>query len=70
MAKVFSINGYFKDTKETFEDLLVAEYNDVPDGYAEEDIFYFGMSEKDLEESLNQEDSIVDFVITSFEEVI
>ena len=36
--KVFSISDFWKDDESEFEDFLVAEYDDVPEGYDEEDI--------------------------------
>ena len=63
--KVFSISGFWKDDESEFEDFLVAEYDDVPEGYDEEDIFYFGLSERDILGS-RLEDGL-EFVITSYQ---
>lgn len=68
MSKYFEISGYWKDTKDEFEGLLIKEFEDV---LLEEDdgIFYYGLSESDLKEAVELvEDTIHDFVITSFKD--
>jgi hypothetical protein len=66
MAKVFSIDGYWKDDNTEFYGLLVAEYNETPEGWDDKDIFFYGLSEEDIKD-LIQNDSNEDFVITNFE---
>ena len=71
MSNFFSINGYWIDDKEPFEGLIVYEYDSEPDDddapYGDEDIFFYGFSESDLEEAIELgEDTIEDFVITSY----
>lgn len=69
--KVFSIDGYWKDDKDNFYGYLVSEFDDVPKGYSEEDIFFFGLSEDELEEAISLgEDTVHDFVITNYEEIV
>jgi hypothetical protein len=67
--KYFSINGYWKDTKEPFENYIVTNYDDMQEGseHNDEDIFLFGYDEENLKESLNKTDGANDFVITSYE---
>lgn len=63
--KVFSIDGYFKEDKTEFYGYLVAEYDQTPEGWEDEDFFYYGMSEEELKAS--SEDDCLDFVITNYE---
>lgn len=69
MRKYYSISGYWKDSKESFENLVVTNYNDVEIGgiFKEEDIFYFGLNSDDIEYAIKDgEDTIEDFVITKY----
>ena len=65
--KLFKVNGYFKDDRSEFSDYLIAEYDHAPDGYSDDDIFYYGLSEEQIQKS--SEDDGLDFVITSYEVV-
>lgn len=65
--KIWAIEGYWKDTLTGFERALVSEYDDVPIGFDEDDIFHFGLSETDLKKAIAQPDNtIFDFVVTSY----
>ena len=67
--KIFKISGYWIDEPlEIFDDMLVVEYDDTPEGYKDEDIFFYGMSEKDIIENINDEEKedILEFVITDY----
>jgi hypothetical protein len=66
MAKIFSIDGYWKDDKTEFYGLLVSEYDEAPEGWDDEDFFFYGLSEEDIKDMI-QNDSNEDFVITNFE---
>ncbi len=68
--KVFNIQGYFTDDKSPI-DSLVAEFDDVPNGYSEEDIFFFGLSEENIKEAIRTKEPVCnEFVITNYKEVI
>lgn len=68
--KVFNIQGYFTDDNSTI-DSLVAEFDDVPNGYSEEDIFFFGLSEENIKEAIRTKEAVCnEFVINNYEEVI
>lgn len=72
MRKYFEISGYWKDDSEEFEGYLVTNYDDHEEGveYNEDDIFYFGLEERDIQEIIEDgEDTIEDFVITGYKEV-
>lgn len=72
MRKYFSINGYWKDDQSEFEGYIVTNYDDhEEDGdYDEDDIFYFGTEESDIQAMIEEgEDTIEDFVVTSYEEL-
>lgn len=72
MRKYFEISGYWKDDNEEFEGYIVTNYDDhEEDGeYNEDDIFYFGLEERDIQEMIEDgEDTIEDFVITEYKEV-
>ena len=65
---VFAICGYWKDEPEClFEGYLIAEYDDVPEGYDDDDIFFFGMNEADIVRAIDEGENFnEDFVITSY----
>ena len=65
---VFIVDGYWKDNKSKFQGYLINEFDDVPDGFKDDDIFYFGLSEKDLKDS--SEDDELEFVITDYKNII
>jgi hypothetical protein len=66
MSKYFSINGYWKDDLTSIVCALVREYDDSAED--DDDIFYYGLSEKDIEEAIkNPSESALEFVITSYE---
>lgn len=74
MREFFTISGYWKDNGDLFEELIVTNYDDAPDEtypYTEEDIFYFGLEETDLEQLvLEGENTIEDFVVTEYTRII
>ena len=61
---VFMVSGYWKDDKSEFNDYLISEYDDVPKGYDDDDIFYYGLSETNLKNS--SENDGMEFVITEY----
>jgi hypothetical protein len=70
MRNYFSINGYWKDDKSEFEGCIVTNYDDHEEdsSYEEEDIFYYGLEERDLLLAIELgENTIEDFVIVSYE---
>jgi len=67
MSELNLISGYWKDDKSEFGNYLVNEYNDVPKGMVDDDIFYFGISESDIKKAIRSgEYAGFDFVITSY----
>ena len=69
MSKYFSINGYWKDDLTNFDGYIVKEYDDMIEG-EDEDVFYFGLSESDIQASIQSKgDDILEFVITSYEPI-
>ncbi len=62
----FKVNGYWKDDKSPIEAAIIKstdEYDDRED----DDIFFYGMSEVNIQEAIVlSEDTIHDFVITSY----
>ena len=72
MRKYFEISGYWKDDKSEFEGYIVTNYDDhEEDGeYNEDDIFYFGMEESDIQAMIEEgENTIEDFVITEYKTI-
>lgn len=68
MSKYFEINGHWKDDKSEISGYIVKEYDDV-DEETDDLIFFYGLGENDLQDAVNKgEDTIHEFVITSFEE--
>lgn len=66
--KVFSVSGYFVDDPDnTIDGYLIAEFNETPQGYRDEDIFFYGLSEKDIKEAIKTKEPVSDFIITSYE---
>ena len=69
MSKYFSIDGYYKDDKSQFNGYIVKEYDDV-DEELDDLIFFYGLSEEDIKDAIEDGgDDILDFVITSYEEI-
>ena len=63
------INGFWKDDKSEFEGMIVREYDDEPsegDKFTDEDIFYYGLSESDIQEAISNPENILEFIITSY----
>lgn len=72
MRNYFEISGYWKDNNEEFEGYIVTNYDDhEEDGeYNEDDIFYFGLEERDIQAMIEYgEYTIEDFIITGYKEV-
>jgi hypothetical protein len=71
MSKYFKIAGYFKDDKSEFNGFIVKEYDDSEEDENREDqIFYYGLSDNDLQHSVDTGgNDMLDFVVTSFEEI-
>lgn len=67
--KVFSIDGYFVDEPEQpFTGYLVAELDGTPEGYHDDQIFFYGLSEQDIIQAIKEGDTNgEDFVITNYE---
>ncbi len=64
---IFEIDGYFKDDNSEFNGYLVAEYDDTPDGFDDDDIFFYGLSEALIKEAIAlKKDTTHDFVITAY----
>lgn len=69
MSKYFSIDGYWLDDKTEFEGLIVKEYDDMNEE-EDDDVFFFGMGESDLKNAIEDaEETVLDFVVTSYEEI-
>ena len=65
---IYSINGYWKDDQSEFDGYLVTDYDSCPEGMDDDDIFYYGLSEKDIQGSIESKgDDGLEFVITSYE---
>ncbi len=64
---VFAISGYWVDDKSPITEVLVTDYNDVPVGYDDDEIFYFGLSEESIERAIATKEPVGnEFVITDF----
>ena len=65
---IYSINGYWKDDQSEFDGYLVTDYDSCPEGMDDDDIFYYGLVEKDIQGSIeSKRDDGLEFVITSYE---
>ena len=63
---VFSITGYFADDEDPIEAALITDYDSTPDGYADEEIFFYGLSEQELKEAVTSGEPVDDFVVTGY----
>lgn len=65
---VFNIDGYFVDDPDSSIDgSLVAEFDNTPDGYSDDQIFYYGLSETDIQEAIKTGEAVGnEFVITAY----
>ena len=66
MMKVFSIDGYYANNKDAFQGYAVAELHHTPDGWDDSNIFFYGLSESDIQQAISSGEPIDDFVITSY----
>ena len=65
----FAISGYWLDDKTTFENYIVTNFDDV-DPEQEDTVFFYGLSETDIQKAIaGGEDTTLEFVITSYEEI-
>jgi hypothetical protein len=70
MSKHFIIDGYWKDDLLEFRDFIVREYDDIVDEEQDNEIFYYGLSEAEILESINNPDeSGLEFVVTNYKEI-
>ena len=72
--RIYSIDGYWKAGKENFSDYLICTNDDenkpIPEGYTDDDIFFYGLTELDLFKAVNLKEDVADeFVITAYKEV-
>lgn len=66
--KVFKVKGFWKNDKSEFEDYLISECEGVPKGYADDQIFFHGLSEKQIKDAIKQGvNSEFEFVMTEYE---
>ena len=67
-AEFFYISGYWKNDKSEFKDYLVTSADDFLDDDGDDyDIFYYGMTEKDIKDAIKDgEKTDLEFVITSY----
>lgn len=69
MREYFKIDGYWKDDHSEFEGYIVTNYHDIDDDF-DDDIFFYGLEKSDIEKAISdKENTIFDFVITSYEKL-
>ena len=69
MSKYFQIQGYWLDDKSDFSG-IVKEYDNY-NKEEEDDIFFYGMGEEEIIEAIKEEENTtLDFVITSYKNII
>ena len=65
---IYSISGYWKDDQSEFDGQLVTDCDSCPEGMDDGDIFYYGLSEEDIQDSIESKGQDgLEFVITSYE---
>ena len=63
---LFAISGYWKDDKSEFLEYVVTD-SDSDCGMMDEDVFYYGLSETEIQEAFEKgEDTALEFVITGY----
>lgn len=60
MSKVFKVQGYFNDDGTSIDSYLITDIHGTPEGYEDEDIFFYGLPEDELMGDQG------DFTITSY----
>ena len=68
MAKLFIVDGYWKDYNVIFNDYLITETDEIPSGYSDSRIFYAGLTEEDIMRSTFDDEN--EFVITDYNIVL
>lgn len=64
--KVFSIDGYFQEDGEEIGGLLITDFDEVPDGYSDEDIFFYSIGEHEIQQAIRTKQPVDDFIITDY----
>lgn len=68
--KYFKISGYWKDDKSEFTDYIVKDTDDAEKSDIDNNIFYYGLTENKIKDAIKKkEDTIHEFVITSYKKV-
>lgn len=68
--EIFEIEMYYPDDPDTIFTNLVCSYDCVPDGYSDDDIYYYGLDEEGIKHSIEHKEAVAgEFVITSYEKV-
>lgn len=67
--KVFEINGYYEEDKQEVSGLLVAEFDNTPKGYSDEQIFFYGISEENIKTCIKDKQDIGGVIPESYEVV-
>lgn len=63
---IFRIQGYFIDDNSPI-DSLVCAYDNVPDCLIDDDIFFFGLSENDIQTAIASKEPVSnEFIITAY----
>lgn len=73
--RYFEISGYWLPDNSQFDGNIVTDYDSFNEdndfGFKEEDIFFYGLSEEDIQKSIKDgKDDSVFFVITDYKELI
>ena len=68
MAKLFNVDGYWKNYNTPIHDYLITETEEIPSGYSDGQIFYAGLTEPMIMNSVN--DSFLEFAITDYNIVL
>lgn len=71
MREYFLISGYYVDDKSEFDNYLVTNMDDAEDEDEDDDVFFYGLSEKDIKEAIKLgENWGEDFVIRSYAKTV
>lgn len=67
MANYFLITGFWKDDRSEFNDYIVKDTHDADEH--DDDVFFYGLCEHEIKQSLNDETTSLEFVITGYEQL-
>ncbi len=70
-SSAFRVTGYYEDEGEAnLQEVIMWAYDDAPpedSGYTDDDIFFYGVNERDLDAAIKDKTPFGDFIVTKWE---